>query len=103
MHVLFEGIMFQDGALQRFLTFNRMNSNVVVIELTTPIQDCIAGVQKRRDEREDKRPLNPKNTIARAERVRKNCSRLRDAGLKVPKLDSEGAYLLCLQLLGWTE
>jgi len=100
--VLFEGIMFQDGRLSRFMEFYR-KWNPTVIELTTSIQECLAGVQERRDARGDLRPLDPKNTIARAERVRRGCSRIRDAGGKVLKLDREAAYQECLRVLGWRE
>lgn len=98
--VLFEGIMVQDGRLSRFMEFYK-KYQPTVIELTTPIQECLAGVQARRDARGDIRPLNPKNTIQRAERVRRGCSRIRDAGGKVLKLDREAAYQECLRVLGW--
>jgi hypothetical protein len=100
MDVVFEGIMFQDGALARFLEFNR-SFHPTVIELSTSIEDCVASVQARRDARGDERPFNPKNTIDRAERVRRGCAKLRDNGVTVLTLDREAAYQKCLELLGW--
>lgn len=97
-NVIFEGIIIQDDT-RRLLELNAENP-VNVIELSTPIEQCLAGIQSRRDARKDERPLNPKNTVGRAVRVHKICDKLRAGGLTIPYLDRDAAYLHCRALLG---
>lgn len=89
--VLFEGIISQDDTT-RTIELARTH-DVRVIFLNTPLAECLAGIQARRDERGDDRPLNPKNTESRMKRCQSHYSKLRDAGLKVEKLSREAAYL----------
>ena len=96
--VLYEGIMVQDD-VRRLLELHQ-EYPVSVIELGTPLDVCLGSIQTRRNIRGDTRPLNPKNTTARARSVRNNCERLRSAGVRVPTLLREEAYLYCLRLLG---
>lgn len=96
-NVLFEGIIIQDDTL-RCVAISK-HYDVTVIELNTPLRDCLAGIQARRDERGDTKALNTKNTTDRALRVIRGCQKLKESGVKVVTLDREGAYQKCLTLL----
>ena len=66
-HVLFEGLLIGDsygsvGALLDQLSGEGVSS--AVIRLNTPLDECLKRVRRRRAERGDSRPLNPKHTIA---------------------------------------
>jgi protein gp37 len=70
-HVLFEGLLIGDsygsvGALLDQLSGEGVSC--AVIRLNTPLDECLERVQQRRSQRGDRRPLNPKNTIAHFER-----------------------------------
>jgi hypothetical protein len=99
-HVLFEGIMVQDDVM-RAIALSAVHP-LTVIRLTTPIEVCLEGIQSRRDKRGDTRVLNPKNTIARDKSVKRNCDRLREAGVEVLDLDREQAFATILQRFGWS-
>jgi hypothetical protein len=73
-----------------------------VILLTTPIEDCLAAIRDRRAARGDDRPLSEKNTRDRARRQEGVCTRLRNAGVVVHKLDREAAFQKCCGLLRLT-
>lgn len=102
--VLYEGIMVQDD-VRRAVELNndicRLSGNsLTVIRLATPIADCLAAIQARRDARGETKPLNPKNTVDRNKRLGSALHRLRANGVRVEELDREGAYLRCAELLG---
>lgn len=98
--VLYEGIMVQDD-VKRCVALNRERA-VIVVRLTTPMSDCLAAIQARRDERGDDRELNPTNTISRDHRLRTSMlPRLREGGVNVVELDREGAYQFVVVKLGW--
>jgi predicted kinase len=98
--VLFEGLMIQEAKASTFISFAKQN-NILVIALTTPIEDCLRAIRERRQARGNLEPLDPKNTVDRVERVRRNLFKLQDAGVRVLRLDREAAYLKCLNELGW--
>ncbi len=98
--VLFEGIMVQDD-VNRAVALNKQH-RMLVIRLKTPMEICLASVQKRRDERGDTRPFKTKNTIDRDKRVRRSMDRLRLQGVETKALDREEAYTTCAEALGWT-
>ncbi len=98
-NILYEGIMVQDDT-RRILELASEYPDVHVIGLTTPVEECLAGVQARRDARGDERPLDPKNTVNRAKTVRRTCEKLRAAGMDVQFLDREAAYQYCVEALG---
>lgn len=97
--VLYEGIIIQDD-VKRCAELSK-EASLRVISLTTPIEECLAGIQTRRDARGDTRPLNPANTISRADRVRRSIHRLSDLGVITYELNREEAYQKCAELLGW--
>lgn len=89
--VLFEGIMVGDD-VRRCAELSKEHK-VLVIALNTPIEECLAGVQSRRDTRGDDRPLDPKNTIDRARRLKTSMMpRLKDAGVETLWLSRQEAF-----------
>jgi len=97
--VIYEGIMVSDDT-RRCIELHRKGYPILVIGLNTPIPICIAGVQARRDARNDLRPLNTKNTEDRARRHRSAISKLKDAGLDARSLDREAAFTAVADALG---
>lgn len=97
--VLYEGIIVQDD-VNRAIQLHKEGFPLVVLGLTTPLKDCLASVQARRDARGDVRPLDPKNTIARAKRVKSRMEKLRLSGVKTEWVSREQALERCLALLG---
>lgn len=91
MDVLFEGIMIGDDVRRMVETSRKYPS--LVIALNTPLPECLAGIQSRRDIRGDDRPLNPKNTESRANRLRTSMiPRLKDAGVECKWMNREEAF-----------
>jgi hypothetical protein len=89
-HVLFEGLLIGDsygsvGALLDQLPGEGVSS--AVIRLNTPLDECLERVQKRRAERGDSRPLNPKHTIAHFERSLNSRRAFEAAGTRAVWLD----------------
>lgn len=97
-NVLFEGIIIGDD-VRRLVELHR-KTKVKVIALNTPMADCLAGIQARRDERGDERPLDPKNTVSRNERLKKIMSRLRDSNVDATWMNRADALFTCLHELG---
>lgn len=98
--VLFEGIMVQDDVKRAVNFDNRIGKLLVICLTAVPLETCLAGIQARRDERGDVRPLDPRNTIARAKRVVMNARRLRAGGVEVIETDRDGALNEVLKRLG---
>lgn len=97
-HVLYEGIMVMDD-VNRAVTLAR-DHELVVIGLTTPVEECLAAVRQRRLDRGDDRPLSEKNTRDRAVRCERGLVRLRSAGVQVEMHDRQGAFERVRELLG---
>lgn len=98
-NVLYEGIMPMDD-VRRAVELNKTHQ-LDVIYLTTPIEDCLEGIQARRRaaaEARGKEPgeLNPKNTIERARRAEGVLKRLIAGGVPVHRMGREDAldYIL---------
>lgn len=108
--VLFEGLLASEDTRRTIELTDRlgaigndlglMGHQLVIINIITPLEDCLAGIQKRRDDRGDGRPLNPKNTSTRIGTINRACSKLSDQGLHVFYLDREAAALKVRELLG---
>lgn len=98
MDVLFEGIMVQDE-IRRCAEVSQLHPTLV-IGLDVPIEECLASVQRRRDARGDARPLNPKNTVARATSLERTYHRLVGLGVKVERHGREAALSRVLEVLG---
>ena len=96
--VVYEGIMVADDVTRAVALSKKATLHVIL--LTTPIVECLAAIQSRRDGKGNDKPLDPKNTINREKTHKRVCARLQDAGIKVWRLDREAAFLKARELLG---
>lgn len=55
----------------------------LVIFLTTPLPDCLANIQKRRNEVGNEKPINPKNTTNRVGTIERAAQKLIAKGVNV--------------------
>lgn len=95
-HVLFEGIMASEEVTRAVECHKRNPGQFLVVQLTTPLEVCLASIRERREARGEEKPLNPKNTTERHKRVGRACDRLRAAGVRLERLDREAAlHLVC--------
>ena len=102
-NVLYEGIMVMDDvtrAVKLDQDLKKVGSKLVVISLTTPIEDCLAGIRARKEARGDEKPLNEKNTRDRMKRQENILHRLKQAGVQVVKLGRDDALEYVLRVLG---
>ena len=83
--VVFEGIISQDNTTRTMILHERFR--LVVIGLLIPIETCLASIQDRRQARGAAKPLNPKNTIARARSVERSLTKLAASGVDVRTFD----------------
>lgn len=100
--VLFEGLLASEDT-RRTLELkewcDQRGRDLRIIHILTPIEDCLAGIQKRRDDRGDARPLNPVNTINRVRTIQRACDKLKIAGVPVYAADRDGAAALVREWL----
>lgn len=98
--VLMEGILAQHYALKKFLTFSIFDPTVIV--LTTPLDECIEDVIKRRGDTSPERRAKISDTVSREYRaVLSGAKRLAESTerVKVCYLDRTEALLMCYTLL----
>lgn len=95
--VMFEGIITQDDV--RRCVALAQHHEVLVLALDVPIDLCLASIQDRRRKRNDGRPLNPKNTMERAQRLTGTIRRLAEAGVPTLWVSREVALQTCLDHL----
>lgn len=96
--ILFEGVVFSDE-VTRTIALCRGHDHAI-IQLATPIEECIAGIQERRQRTGNVRPWKEDATRKRVKAIDNACRRLRASGLRVEKLGREAAFLRCAELLG---
>lgn len=98
-HVLYEGIMIGDD-VKRAVALSK-EQKVLVIALSTPIEECLAGIQSRRDKRGAMEVLNPRNTISRLDRLKRSMMpRLITGGVEAVWLSREDAFQRVKKELG---
>jgi len=98
--VIYEGLILQSDVLRCIDTAKRFPT--IVIGLNTSLDECIAGIQSRRDARGDTRPLSPKNTIAKMKTMPHQQRRLKDAGVNFKLLNRADAMVVVLEALQWS-
>lgn len=104
--VVFEGLMVSGWGTGRLRTlWEETGQQLHVIQLTTPLDTCLASVQERRVARatlkgEEAKPLNPENTTAKWHGTMRGSELLVKAGVPVEFLDREAAYLRVRELVG---
>lgn len=101
--VLMEGLLASEDVKQ--LTSlgwasSDLSEKLVVIHLTTPIDECLAAIRERRARRGNSNPLSEKNTRARVATIERACARLRAAGVQVEDHDRTSALARVRSLLG---
>lgn len=102
-NAVYEGIMVMDD-VTRAVTFDqelkKLKSKLVVVSLTTSIEECLEGIRARKEARGDPKPLNEKNTRERMKRQVNSLHRLKQAGVELRKLSRDDAFIQIRELLG---
>jgi predicted kinase len=101
--VFLEGLMVSSWTPARLLDLCH-NYNATLIQLTTPLEECLDAVQERRNERakvknKEVLPLNPFNTTAKWKGVFGQGQKLKTLGARIEFLNREAAYKRCCELL----
>jgi len=78
--VLFEGAIVSTLAKQ-IIEMHQEGFPIEVVSLNTPLEDCLAGIQERRDARGDTRPLSPKATEGKYKSTRSTHAKFQAAGV----------------------
>lgn len=100
-HVLYEGLLLSADIKHTLaLAADVGVENLLVVELATSLEECLASVNKRRAARDTTLPpVNPKNTESKWKGVRSSTQKLLDAGVAVETLDREAALARVLEVL----
>lgn len=107
--VVYEGLLYSADS-ERTLSLHRDGLDLRVIALNTPLDDCIASVnerrqsskraQKRAEKGEEKLPdVNPKNTESKFKGTQSTMAKLQAAGVKAHWCSREGAIQRLVELL----
>lgn len=100
-HVLFEGLLISSDA-QRTISLGQQvgTENLLVVELATTLEECLASVNQRRAARDpDLPPVDPKNTTAKWKGVQSSGAKLREAGVPYEVLGRDAALARVLEVL----
>ena len=99
--VIFEGLLIS-GMHSRWveLAHSRPNSHFIFAVLDTPLKKCIKRVLKRRKEKGNKKPFNPKTLIAKHKAVQSSAIALKKAKLDVRVLPHKKPVKTILKWLG---
>lgn len=96
-HVIFEGVIFSTE-YPRTSKMIQDGLPLVVINLTTSLEECIEGVNARRFERNPNlEPVNPANTTRRVGIINRCNERLTLAGGVVLNMDRDQAYRFIME------
>jgi hypothetical protein len=95
-HVLFEGLTAGSYGVERL----KRIPGLVVISLTTPLQECIVSIQQRRDARGVDKPLDTTNTRLKYNSVITADKNQAKAGVHVERLARPEAHARVMELLG---
>ncbi len=103
--VLMEGLLASEDVRHLLALRDKMglvpdHPALVVIHLTTPIEECLKSIQERRSRRGETRPMSTKNTVNRVATIARACARLRAAGVTVEDHDRTSALVRVRSLLG---
>ena len=103
-HVIFEGVIVGDDKKRTIQAYSDVLP-LLLIELDTPLKECLKGIQERRDARGNTRPINPNNTSKRMPRIHKRMAQFKALGMDVRVLSREETLRTCLEKLTgeWNE
>lgn len=98
--VLYEGLLIS-GEAQRPIDLHTEGRDIRVVVLTTSIDECIASINARRQEKRgpDAPPVKEKNTRAKARAVELAVKRMTEAGIQCIPADRAAALDLVRSLL----
>lgn len=97
-NVLFEGIMVGED-VTRAVALSKDFPDFAIIELSTPIEECLARVRARRAAKGNEKPLNEKATRAKHKGYANRRARLKDAGVNYLVMDCDAAFIKVKELL----
>ncbi len=97
--VIYEGLIVASDSKRAIALKDR--APLIIIELTTPLEMCVAGIQARRDARGDERPLSDKNTRAKMGQIASQRKHWKAANVDFRMLNREEALATVLKELGW--
>jgi len=97
LDVLFEGIVAQHNTT-KLLEIMRDHSTIVV-QLSTPMEDCVDSVRARRIARGDTAPFEGENVRKEYKSVLSSGRRIEDNGYPVLRLDRDAAFMKVCELL----
>lgn len=103
--VVFEGLMCSGYGTQRFIDLQQHEHvQLHILQLTTPLADCLASVQERRvkaaaKKGKDPLPLNPKNTSEKWHGTMKGSQNLERVGIAVEYVGRDAAFTRALDLI----
>jgi len=100
--VIYEGLIVASDVI-RCCDLKR-RYQLMVIELNTPLNVCIASIQARRDERgsvQEMKESTIKTAHKKMEGVKNQRSRFRDAGVDFRLLNREDALNAVMEAMGW--
>lgn len=99
-HVLFEGVLISSSYGRVGQLMERWGQDAVMAFLDTPLETCIANVERRRQARGDRRPLNPHNLTSKFNQISKSKNKIAGSGkLRVEDVSSTDGAELILKLL----
>lgn len=89
-HVILEGLMVSTWGFPRYAALAK-DTPLIVLQLTTPLNDCIASVQARRDARGVTKPFNPDNTVSKYKGIARSVDRMRALGVTIKLVNRQEA------------
>lgn len=97
-NVIYEGLIIQSDITRCVDTAAKYP--MIVIGLNTTLEECLQGIQARRDARGDTKPLNPANTISKLKTLPRQQARLTEAGVVFHMVNREEAFEICKKEFG---
>lgn len=100
-HILLEGLMVSSWGTGRLKDLSdKVGGDLYVLQLTTPLEECLQAIRDRRAERGNDKPLNPKNTESKFRSAMSGARNLERLGVHVEYVDREQAFQRARELLG---
>ena len=103
-NLFWEGVIFSDE-VPKTIELSRI-AETHIIQLNTPVEQCLADIRARRERAGNVKELSTKNTVERISAIDRACGRLKLSqapGIDkkhVVALDREAAFSLVVRLLG---
>ena len=95
--VLFEAVTLSDDYTRTYELMKGYEG--LVINLKTPIEECLRRVLSRRAEAGNVKPFNATITRKRVDAISNACYRLKQSGIPVENLDADSAFVRIRRLL----